>query len=154
VRVLLNAILTIGVELIEGWAHYSEQFMINKGFYNSKEALLLQLSGDVWRCARMIIDCNIQTGVWSYDEAVEFLSKEADMPKATAKRELNWYTQRPSYPLSYRLGKHLILQLKDTIKAKYPKTFSDKWFHDSLLVCGKITYSVAKDIIDHTDPPK
>ena len=98
--------------------------------------------------------CNIQTGIWSYEEAVDFLSKEADMPKATARRELNWYTQRPTYPLSYRLGKHLLLELKETIKAKHPKTFSDKWFHDSLLVCGKITYSVAKDIIDLSDPPK
>jgi uncharacterized protein (DUF885 family) len=153
IRILLSAILTIGVELIEGWAHYCEQYMINEGFHDTPEALLLQLSGDVWRCARMIIDCNIQTGVWSFEEAVEFLSKEADMPKATAQRELNWYTQRPSYPLSYRLGKHLLFQLRDTTKAKYPKKYTDKWFHDTLLKCGKITYSVAQKIIDIADPP-
>jgi len=52
----------------------------------------------------------------TFEDAVNILVEETGMSEDAAKTEVNWYTQEPGYPLSYLLGKHMILKLKEEVK--------------------------------------
>ncbi len=71
----------------------------------------------------MIIDVMLQRREMSFDEAVNFLIKHVGMEREAAISEVKRYTMRPSYPLSYLLGKHLILELRGKLEKQLGKDF-------------------------------
>ncbi|MFX1577965.1 MAG: DUF885 domain-containing protein, partial [Promethearchaeota archaeon] len=119
---------TLGTETVEGWAHYCEQMMMEKGFVTGLEAKMIQLTGAIWRAVRIIVDVQLSRGEMTFDEAVNMLIKETGMPKEGAVAEVRRYTLTPGYPLSYLLGKHLILQLRDEIRQRMGDQYTDKFF--------------------------
>jgi uncharacterized protein (DUF885 family) len=85
----------------------------------------------------------------SFDEAVNMLTEEAGMPKDGAIAEVRRYTQSPGYPLSYLLGKHLMLKLRDEVKTKMSGNYSDKFFHDVIVANGYLPISRLREIFKH-----
>jgi uncharacterized protein (DUF885 family) len=84
----------------------------------------------------------------SFDEAVSMLMKEAEMSKEAAISEVRRYTQTPAYSLSYLIGKHLILQLREEIKRKMGRKFSDKFFHDTITHYGMIPFYLIREVFE------
>lgn len=139
---------TLGSETVEGWAHYCEQMMMEQGFVAGPEAKLIQIIEGIWRAVRIIIDIKLSREEMSLDEATEMLMKEAGMSKEGAVAEVRRYTQTPSYPLSYLLGKHLILQLRDEVKQKMGAEYTDKFFHDTMTANGYLPVSLIRTLFD------
>ena len=140
--------LANGVETTEGWAHYCEQMMLEHGFVTGLEARLIQVNDVVWRAVRIIVDVRLSHGEMGFDEAVGMLMTEAGMSKEAAVAEVNRYTQSPGYPLSYLLGKHLILQLRDDVKRRMGDRFNEKWFHDTITANGYLSVSLLRKVFD------
>lgn len=84
----------------------------------------------------------------SFEEAVEMLVKEAGMSREAAVAEVNRYTQTPGYQLSYLLGKHLILKLKEEIKQKMGDKIDEKFFHDTITTNGYLPISMLRKIFN------
>ncbi|NHJ87035.1 MAG: DUF885 domain-containing protein [Asgard group archaeon] len=124
-----------GAEALEGWAHYCEQYMAEKGFLGRKE-IFIQLIEQIWRAVRIIVDVKIHTGKMTFEEAKEFMMKEIGMNETAVLAELKRYTTRPTYPLSYLLGKIMIIELREEIKQKMGDKYTDKFFHDIILSNG------------------
>jgi len=141
VRFLAN-----GTETTEGWAHYCEEMMAEKGFITDDESKLIQVNDVVWRAVRIIVDVRLSRGEMTFDDAVGMLVEETGMSKEGATAEVRRYTQTPAYPLSYLLGKHLILELKKEIKKKMGSKFSDKFFHDTVIDNGYLPLSLVRKI--------
>lgn len=141
-------LLADGAETVEGWAHYCEELMREKGFITDLETRLIQVNDMIWRAVRIIVDVKLSRGEMTFDEAVEMLIKEAGMTREAAVAEVNRYTQTPGYPLSYLLGKHLILRLKEEVKQKMGDKFDEKFFHDTLLANGYLPVSMLRKIFD------
>jgi len=139
-------LLANGTETTEGWAHYCEEMMAEKGFITDDESKLIQVNDVIWRAVRIIVDVKLSRGEMTFDDAVRMLVEEAGMSKEGATAEVRRYTQTPAYPLSYLLGKHLILQLKKEIKEKMGDKFSDKFFHDTLIDNGYLPLSLVRKI--------
>jgi len=135
-------------EFVEGWAHYCEEYMKEQGYDKSLEGAFVQTEDMIWRAARIIIDVKLSTGKMSFDEAVEFLMKEAGKDKEGAVAEIKRYTSSPGYQLSYLLGKHMIKQLKQELKKKFGKKFSDKIFHDTLLYSGSLPIYFHRKVLE------
>ena len=139
-------LLAEGTETVEGWAHYCEELMREKGFITDLETRFIQINDMIWRAVRIIVDVKLSRGEMSFNEAVEMLVKEAGLSKEAAVAEVKRYTQTPGYPLSYLLGKHLILNLKEEIKQKMGNKFDEKFFHDTIIANGYLPISMVRKI--------
>jgi len=135
-----------GTETIEGWAHYCEEMMLNHGFHKSPESKLIQVNEMIWRAVRVIVDVKLSQGEMSFDEAVNMLVQETGMSKNGAVAEVRRYTQSPGQPLSYLLGKHLILHLREEVKKRMGDKYSDKFFHDTMTENGYLPIALLRDV--------
>lgn len=137
--------LSGATEMIEGWAHYCEEYMRDVGFDNTSETRFIQTLDEIWRAARIIIDIKLHFGEMSFNEAVEFLIKEVGMERENAIAEVKRYTKSPSYQLSYLIGKYLIKKLKREIQEKMGEGYSDRFFHEVILNAGSIPIKYLRD---------
>jgi uncharacterized protein (DUF885 family) len=141
-------LLSQGTETVEGWAHYCEELMFEKGFITGSETRLVQINDMIWRAVRIMVDVKLSRGEMSFEEAVEMLMKETGMSKEGATGEVKRYTQTPGYALSYLLGKHLILKLKEELKQKMGDRFDEKFFHDTVTANGYLPISMLRKVFD------
>jgi uncharacterized protein (DUF885 family) len=137
----LSRLLLFELTLIEGWAFYCEQATLDLGFNDSPEERFAQTLALIWRAARIIIDIKLSCGEMTFDEAVQMLMKEAGMEESHAKTEVSRYTQSPGYPLSYLLGRHLIMEARKELEGEFGADFSLKLFHDTIINAGSIPIS-------------
>jgi uncharacterized protein (DUF885 family) len=137
-----------GIEIIEGWAHYCEEMMREQGFIKGLETQFIKTNDAIWRAVRIIVDVKLSRGEMSFDEAVNMLMEEAEMSKEGAVAEVRRYTLTPGYPLSYLLGKHLILKLRENFKKRMGKKFSAKFFHDTILANGELPMSLLREVFE------
>jgi uncharacterized protein (DUF885 family) len=137
-----------GTEVVEGWAHYCEEMMAEHGFVKGAESQFMKVNDGIWRAVRIIVDVKLSRGEMSFDEAVDMLMKEAGTSKEAAVAEVRRYTMTPGYPLSYLLGKHLILQLRDKIKRRMGMRFSERFFHDTITANGELPIGLLREVFD------
>jgi len=120
----------------EGWAHYSEQMMLDEGYGNGDPKLRLgQLQDALLRDARYIVGISMHTGKMTFDDAVQFFQKEGYQPRSVAEVEAKRGTSDPTY-LVYTLGKLEIMKLREDYKQKMRGSFSLQKFHDTFLQQG------------------
>jgi uncharacterized protein (DUF885 family) len=122
----------------EGWALYCEQMMWEQGFYDDLRARILQLKDQLWRACRVILDVQLHTGGWTFDQAVKFLVEKASIEKPHAEAEVRRYCQTPTYPMSYIVGKEQVLALLGDYKEKRGNAFNLRQFHNELLRHGTL----------------
>jgi len=130
---------------IEGWAHYTEQMMLDEGYgqpgqgakdeRESKFLRLGQLQDALLRNARFIIGIQMHSGKMSVDEAEAFFQKEGYQSKETAVVETKRGAGDPTY-LYYTLGKLQIMKLREDMKKKQGAAFSLEQFHNDFLKQG------------------
>ncbi len=130
--------LVQAIESIEGWAHYCEDMMKQAGFSDDPRTRFVQVQDQVWRACRILIDVDLHTNRMTFDQAVDLLVKEAGMERPGAVAEVKRYTYTPGQPLSYLVGKHLILRLKADVKRSMGRAYTDKFFHDTYLYAGSL----------------
>ena len=70
-----------GMLLIEGWAFYCEEMMEAQGFLAAPAVRLMRLNDQLWRACRVVIDMELNLGLMSFDQAVDFLSSEAHIDR-------------------------------------------------------------------------
>jgi len=120
----------------EGWAHYSEQMMLDEGYGNGDPKLRLgQLQDALLRDARFIVGISMHTGKMTMDQAIEFFQKEGYQPKTVAEMETKRGTSDPTY-LVYTLGKLEIMKLRADYQRKLGTAFNLEQFHDEFLKQG------------------
>ncbi len=125
--------------LIEGWALYCEQMVVEQGLYPPDPFPDLRWLGGVWfRAARIIVDANLHTGRMSYDDAWRFMVDKCWPDTAFFKAEVRRYCLSPSQPMSYLVGKMQLLGLRDEFRSRMGERYSLRDFHDRLLAEGSI----------------
>jgi len=137
----------------EGWAHYSEQMMLDEGYSNGDPKLRLgQLQDALLRDARYIVGISMHTGRMSFDEAVQFFQTEGYQPKSVAEVETKRGTSDPTY-LVYTLGKLEIMKLREDYKLKMGDKFSLQQFHDTFLGQGFPPIKIVRETMLGDDSP-
>ncbi|MHB1844639.1 MAG: DUF885 domain-containing protein [Deltaproteobacteria bacterium] len=132
---------------IEGWAHYTEEMLLEEGYGQGDPKLWI--SEEQWalvRLCRYLVGIRMHTRGMSLDDGVRFFEKEAYMTHANALREAQRGTADPIY-LYYALGKLEIEKLRSDYKAKLGPAFSLEGFHDALLSIGAPPIPVAREIL-------
>lgn len=120
----------------EGWAHYTEQMMVETEYADGRPELrLTQLLEALVRNCRYMCSVRMHTEGMSVDEASRFFMEHAYMAELPARREAMRGTFDPGY-LNYTLGKLMILKLRDDFRREQGTAYSLKGFHDRLLSFG------------------
>lgn len=130
----------------EGWAHYSEQMMLDEGYGRTPgtdadhdvaylKLRLGQLQDALLRNARFIVGIQMHTGTMTFDQGVDFFVKEGYQSHINGLRETKRGTSDPTY-LYYTLGKLAILKLRDDYHKKVGDKFTLEEFHNSFLKQG------------------
>jgi uncharacterized protein (DUF885 family) len=137
----LTRLLADAPEFVEGWGMYSELMMREHGFDDGPAFRVIMHTDAIWRACRIILDIRLHRGEISAEEATDFLVEQTNFERPNAAAEVSWYTYRPTYPLSYLLGRTLLLGLRADEQRRLGDRFSLKGFHDTLLRNGSLPIS-------------
>ena len=132
---LVNKVAT-AYSFTEGWAHYTEEMMLETNYGDSQPRLLLtQLLEALVRNCRYLCSLKMHTEEMTLDEATRFFMENAFMAELPARREALRGTFDPGY-LNYTLGKLMILKLREDFKKEQGSSYTLKSFHNRLLSFG------------------
>ena len=132
---LVNRVAT-AYSFTEGWAHYTEQMILETGYGEGQPKLLLtQLLEALVRNCRYMCSLRMHTEKMTLDEATKFFMENAYMAELPARREALRGTFDPGY-LNYTLGKLMILKLREDYQREQGGAYNLKEFHDRLLSFG------------------
>ena len=120
---------------------YSELLMREHGFDDDARFRVILHTDAIWRACRIILDVRMHRGELTAEEATDFLVQQTGFQRSNAAAEVGWYTYRPTYPLSYLLGRTLLLGLRADEQRRLGDAFSLKGFHDTLLRNGSLPIS-------------
>jgi uncharacterized protein (DUF885 family) len=144
---LRKSILFSSTAMVEGWAHYAEQMMVEAGFRRGDPAIVLgQLAEALIRLCRLIVGLRLHCEDLSVEQGVRFFREEAYLEDFAARREAERGTFDPSYVL-YALGKLMVLKLREDYKAHIGSDFSLRRFHDTLLGNGTVPLWLHRNLL-------
>src|SRR6266404_3322365 len=137
----------------EGWAHYSEQMMLDEGYGHGDPKLRMgQLEDALLRNARFIVGIQMHTGNMTLDQAKQFFIQEGYQPPPIADVETKRGTSDPTY-LVYTLGKLQILKLREDYRKMRGNDFSLMEFHDRLMQQGGVPLKIVRKAMLGDDSP-
>ncbi|HTU48344.1 MAG TPA: DUF885 domain-containing protein [Bryobacteraceae bacterium] len=128
---------------VEGWALYTEEMLLRRGFYapgSAAEGQILRLSR--YRAARVGVDVNLHTGRWTFDQAVDYFMHAGGLDRESATGEAAGAASEPTQKMTYITGKFEIMRLLGQYRDRKGSQFSLKQFHDDLLRNGSLPLSI------------
>ena len=131
----------------EGWGLYSEWLGNEMGIYRTPYERFGQLSYEMWRAARLVIDTGIHRYGWSRSQAIDYLASHTALSSHEVETEVDRYISWPGQALSYKLGELTIRRLRSEAEAKLGPRFDERAFHDTILALGSVPLSVLEDRI-------
>ncbi len=132
---LVNRVAT-SYAFTEGWAHYTEEMMLETEYGRDDPALwLTQLLEALVRNCRYLCSLGMHTQGMTVDEATQFFQAHAYMEEHPARREALRGTFDPGY-LNYTLGKLMLLKLRQDWRRQEGSAYSLRRFHDAALSWG------------------
>ena len=137
----------------EGWAHYTEQMMLDEGYGNHDLKLRLgQLLDALLRDARFIVGIEMHTGTMTLDQAQKFFVTEGYQVPPVAEEEAKRGTSDPTY-LYYTLGKLQILKLREDYRKLRGSEFNLQEFHDRFMRQGSVPMKIIRKSMLGDDSP-
>jgi uncharacterized protein (DUF885 family) len=137
----------------EGWAHYSEQMVLDEGLYNNDPKYrLAQLVDALLRDSRYIVGIRMHTQGMTMEQAREFFVKEGHQVPVVGEMETKRGAGDPTY-LMYTLGKLEILKLREDYKRKLGAQFSLQEFHDRFIKAGSPPVKIVRRELMGRDGP-
>ncbi len=122
----------------EGWALYCERLGGEMGFYKDPYSRFGQLSFDMWRACRLVVDTGIHSEGWSRQQAIDYLMSNAGKDEHDATVEVDRYIASPGQALAYKVGQLKILSIRAEAEKALGPAFNLRAFHDALLANGSL----------------
>ena len=130
-------------EFEEGWAYYGEELFVQLGLYGDDlDARYYTAQWERVRGARAIVDPELASGDWSFDQAVQFFAHETGFSPEQAKAAISGIALGPGYVISYTAGRAQLETLLSEYWAKAGAGASLLDFHDRLLCYGSTPFSI------------
>jgi uncharacterized protein (DUF885 family) len=111
--------------------------MAELGYYAPHERMM-QLEWTLVRAARVVLDVALHTKGMSLQAAEDFLVERVHLERALAASEVRRYSESPTQPLSYLVGREQIRAIRERTRQLEGKRFSLASFHDRLLAEGTV----------------
>ncbi len=133
---------------IEGWGLYSEQLGESMGIYDDPYDKFGQLTYDMWRAIRLVVDTGMHYKDWSRDDAINLFLENTAKTQLDIENEVDRYIAWPGQALAYKIGQLKIMELRDNAKESLGEDFDIKTFHDHILSFGSIPLNVLEEKVD------
>ena len=131
----------------EGWGLYSERLGYDIGLYQDPYSKFGQLSYDMWRAVRLVVDTGMHYKGWTRDQAIEFFTDNAPRKRLDIVNEIDRYISWPGQALAYKVGQLSISSLREKATKALGAEFDLRRFHDRLLSQGAIPLSLLETLI-------
>ncbi|MDN4501500.1 DUF885 domain-containing protein [Alteromonadaceae bacterium BrNp21-10] len=122
----------------EGWGLYSERLGYDMGLYKDPYSRFGQLTYDMWRSVRLVVDTGIHYMGWTRQQAIDYFKANAAKTEEDIINEIDRYISMPGQALAYKIGQLKILELRQQAETELADKFDIRAFHDVVLGAGSV----------------
>jgi prolyl oligopeptidase len=127
---------------VEGWGLYSEKLAEEMGFYEDPYSKFGQLTYEMWRACRLVIDTGMHTLGWTRQEAIDFMLSNTAKTENDVTVEIDRYIAWPGQALAYKIGELKIRELRSKAEKEMGDNFNIRDFHDVVLGNGAVPLDI------------
>ena len=133
---------------VEGWGLYSESLGYDLGLYKDPYSRFGQLTYEMWRAVRLVVDTGIHYSGWTRQQAIEFFEANAAKTHADIVNEIDRYIANPGQALAYKIGQLKIQAIRERAERTLGDRFDIRAFHDALLSGGALPLDILEQHMD------
>jgi uncharacterized protein (DUF885 family) len=127
---------------VEGWALYCESLGEELGMYKDPYSKFGQLSYEMWRAVRLVVDTGMHAQGWTREQAIQFFKDNTGKTDQDITVEVDRYIVWPGQALAYKLGQLKIRELRTQAEKHQGARFNVRAFHDAVLENGALPLNV------------
>jgi len=127
---------------VEGWALYAESLGTEMGFYKDPYSKFGQLTYEMWRAIRLVVDTGMHSLGWSRQRAIDYFKANAGKTEHDIVVEVDRYIVWPGQALAYKLGELKIKELRANAEKRLGAKFDIRLFHDEILGHGALPLDI------------
>jgi len=133
---------------VEGWGLYSEELGEFMNLYDDPYDKFGQLTYDMWRAIRLVVDTGIHYKNWSRQDAIDLFLENTAKSKLDIENEVDRYIAWPGQALAYKIGQLKILELRNKAEKKLGDKYDIKDFHHEVLKRGSLPLDILEFYIN------
>ena len=133
---------------VEGWGLYSEELGEFMGIYDDPYDKFGQLTYDMWRAIRLVVDTGMHYKGWSRDDAINLFIENTAKSKLDIENEVDRYIAWPGQALAYKIGQLKILELRQKAERELGDKYDIKDFHHEILKRGSVPLDILEGYIN------
>jgi uncharacterized protein (DUF885 family) len=132
----------------EGWGLYAEKLAGEMGLYETPYQRFGQLSYEMWRACRLVVDTGLHWMGYTKDEAEKCFLENSALAPHNIRTEVERYMAWPGQALAYKIGELKIIELRERAEAMLGEDFDIRRFHDAVLANGGIPLNILEERIE------
>lgn len=123
---------------VEGWGLYAESLGGELGMYGDPYSKFGQLTYEMWRAVRLVVDTGMHSMGWTREQAIDFFRENTSKTDQDITVEVDRYIVWPGQALAYKIGQLKIRELRTRAEKTLGAGFDVRKFHDALLEQGAV----------------
>ncbi len=132
----------------EGWGLYAEQLGYDMGLYDDPYDHFGQLTYEMWRAVRLVVDTGMHSMGWSRAQAIAYFKANAAKTDQDIDNEIDRYIGTPGQALAYKIGQMKISGLRAKAKRELGPKFDLREYDDAVLETGSVPLDALEKHID------
>ena len=133
---------------VEGWALYAESLGAELDCYRDPYSRFGQLTYEMWRAVRLVVDTGMHALGWSRQQAIDFFTANTAKTPHDIEVEVDRYISWPGQALAYKLGEIKIKELRAAATSRLGDRFDVRAFHDVVLSAGPLPLDLLEQRIN------
>jgi prolyl oligopeptidase len=123
---------------VEGWGLYAESLGPELGMYKDPYSKFGQLTYEMWRAVRLVVDTGMHSMGWTRQQAIDFFRENTSKTDQDITVEVDRYIVWPGQALAYKIGQMKIRELRTEAEKELGSKFNVRTFHDAVLEQGAV----------------
>ena len=133
---------------VEGWGLYAESLGEEMGLYDDPYSKFGQLTYEMWRAVRLVVDTGLHYMRWERQQAMDFFRANTAKQELEVVNEVDRYIAMPGQALAYKIGQLKISAIRSKAETTLGNKFDIRAFHDEILKDGALPLDLLEARVD------